>query len=767
MKYSRRSGKRSAWALACVMATGLAAAIPVLPAPLGPTPAVAQPIASASRTTADEWARAVWSAASTGSQSRLDLLLSQPPELQPIGLSDSIATLETNLVSRETLRAADLGEASEELDEHLAAASDPDKSDIEREIALSESLVTAVRMHLLSVNRDGFLAEQRTQDLIAKAAQAARRAEARGDWLIANELFVRLNALLEHERTYRPDAERLARRLDILRLFVPERLWELRNAREIAEGRDPLPAYNPFGDSYQTKLAGISEDAVITALRRSAQEHVEHVSAIDLAQGGLDGVATLASTKDIARVFPGVASERDLNRFLSSIDEMRSRLTARNARVDFNRLVGDVLDSNDRTIGLPHAAILHELGNGATARLDEFTQIIWPDELAQFQKATQGRFIGIGVQIEQDERSRVRVVTPLEGTPAQRSGVHAGDVITAVDGRSIVGLSLNQAVSVITGEAGTVVNLTVEREQNGEITEIEIPVPRARIDLASVKGWERTGARDDDWNWFIDEAAGIGYVRLTGFVDTTDREFDRAIEQMRRRHDLNGLIVDLRFNPGGLLNQAVSIANRFIPGRGPIVQTADAQGRIASQERASERRASVTDIPVIILVNEGSASASEIVAGAVQAYAHQGAIDAIVLGQRSFGKGSVQNVYYLPGQQAAMRLTTHYYLLPNGRRVHRLPGATDWGVEPDLTVEMLPSQIQEAANLRRNADVLPINERGEIVDTGEPRPDPNDLLSNGLDLQLQYALVLLQSRSEAPALGQVPRAPMEPVTIEN
>ena len=766
MKYSRRSGKRSAWALACVMATGLAAAIPVLPAPLGPTPAIAQPIASASRTTADEWARAVWSAASTGSQSRLDLLLSQPPELQPIGLSDSIATLETNLVSRETLRAADLGEASEELDEHLAAASDLDKPDIEREIALSEALVTAVRMHLLSVNRDGFLAEQRTQNLIARAAEAARRAEARGDWLIANELFVRLNALLEHERTYRPDAERLARRLDILRLFVPERLWELRNAREIAEGRDPLPAYNPFGDSYQTKLAGISEDAVVTALRRSAQEHVEHVSAIDLAQGGLDGVVTLASTNDIARVFPGVASERDLSRFLSSINEMRSRMSARNARVDFDRLVADVLDANDRTIGLPHAAILHELGNGATARLDEFTQIIWPDELAQFQKATQGRFIGIGVQIEQDERSRVRVVTPLEGTPAQRSGVHAGDVITAVDGRSIVGLSLNQAVSVITGEAGTVVNLTVEREENGEITEIEIPVPRARIDLASVKGWERTGARDDDWNWFIDEAAGIGYIRLTGFVDTTDREFDRAVEQMRGR-GLNGLIVDLRFNPGGLLNQAVSIANRFIPGRGPIVQTADAQGRIASQERANTRRASVTDIPVVILVNEGSASASEIVAGAVQAYAQQGAIDAIVLGQRSFGKGSVQNVYYLPGQQAAMRLTTHYYLLPNGRRVHRLPGATDWGVEPDLTVEMLPSQIQEAANLRRNADVLPINERGEIVDTGEPRPDPNDLLSNGLDLQLQYALVLLQSRSEAPALGQVPRVPMEPVTIEN
>lgn len=763
MSNFRRGGVRSALTMACVLASGLAVA---LPPGFGGGIASAQPrVASASdRAQADEWSRAVWSAASAnGDSGRLDRLLQDPPALQPLGLGMSISTLEQNLAARETLRAEELAEAGTKLDEDLAKVGEGGPG---RDLALSAALVTTVRMHLLSENKSAFLGEARTQRVIELAAAAAREAESRGDWLMANELYVRLNALLEHERTFRSDAERLSRRLDILRLFVPERLWELRNERQLAEGREALPAYNPFGDDYTIKLQGVREDSVVNAMKRSAAEHVEHVSAVELAVGGLEGVATLASTKDIGRVFPGVNDNRALTRFLEYVAGARQTLAARGTRVDFGETISRLLDMNDSTIGLPHAAILHEFGNGAVQRLDEFTQIIWPDELAQFQKQTQGRFVGIGVQIQQNEKSEIVVVTPLEGTPAQRAGVHAGDILKFVNGQSIVGFSLNQAVSVITGEPGTTVRLTVERLVNGERAQVDIEVPRAQIAIGSVKGWERTGAREDDWNWFIDQQAGIGYMRLTGFVDTTDREFDRAINQMKRE-GLNGLILDLRFNPGGLLNQAVAIANRFIPVRnGTIVQTADANGRVNEQQRADARRATVAGIPVIVLVNEGSASASEIVAGAVQSYAQEGAIDAIVLGERSFGKGSVQNVYFLPGNRAAMRLTTHYYLLPNGRRVHRRPGETDWGVNPDFRVEMLPSQIEQAANLRRDADVLPIDETGAIVDTGTPRPDPDDLLARGLDLQLQYALVLLQSRSGATALGQVPRV-IEPVSIDN
>lgn len=769
MTNNRRGGVRAVWTAAWTVLAGMAAVLPPDAAvPLGVASGQTRMAEGSARVQADEWSRAVWTAASAnGDRGRLETLLSNPPSLQPLGLGDSIATLEANMARRETRRIEEIEEAGRRLDEQLERAG---RVGIARDLALSDALVTTVRLHLLSTNKSAFLAEERTRRVIALASEAAREAEGRGDWLMANELFVRLNALLEQERTFRADADRLARRLDILRLFVPERLWELRNERELAEGRPALPAYNPFGDDYTVKLQGIQESSVVTALRRSVAEHVERERSanfsLELALGGLDGVATLASTRDIGRVFSGVNDTGKLARFLDHVESARRSLSGRSARVDFAQIMGRLLDASDATIGLPHAAILHEFGNGAVSRLDEFTQIIWPDELAQFQKQTQGRFIGIGVQIQLDERSNIVVVTPLEGTPAQREDVRAGDIIKAVDGRSIVGFGLNQAVSVITGEPGSAVRLTLEREVEGERVEVERLVPRAQIAIGSVKGWERTGARDDAWNWFIDRQAGIGYVRLTGFVDTTDREFDRAIQEMRAQ-GLNGLIVDLRYNPGGLLNQAVAIANRFIPVRaGAIVRTADAQNRVASEERANARLANVTGIPIIVLINEGAASASEIVAGAVQSYAQSGTIDALVLGQRSFGKGSVQNVYFLPGNRSAMRLTTHYYLLPNGRRVHRLPGDTDWGVKPDLQIEMLPSQIEQAVNLRRDADVLAINQRGEVVDTGRPRPDPNDLLSQGIDLQLQYALVLLQSRSSAPALGQVPRPPM-PVTIEN
>ena len=215
---------------------------------------------------------------------------------------------------------------------------------------------------------------------------------------------------------------------------------------------------------------------------------------------------------------------------------------------------------------------------------------------------------------------------------------------------------------------------------------------------------------------------------------------------------MKSLILDLRYNPGGLLDQAVEIASRFVPG-GMIVKTVDAMG--IPQEQPTARRVadrySLTDLPVIVLINEGSASASEIVAGAVQASAHRGQANALVVGQRSFGKGSVQNVFMLPGGTGAMKLTTHYYRVDSPRMIDKMPGATEWGVEPDLKVEMLPDQQADALMLRRDADVLPIDEKGRIM-TEVERPDPNTLLTDGIDLQVQTALVLLQTQN-IPARG--------------
>jgi C-terminal processing protease CtpA/Prc len=187
-----------------------------------------------------------------------------------------------------------------------------------------------------------------------------------------------------------------------------------------------------------------------------------------------------------------------------------------------------VLAANETSVRAPVAAVLHEFGVGAFAKLDEYSTIIWPDEVARFNRNTQGRFVGVGVQIEMDPDQRVKVVTPLEGTPAHRAGLHPGDIITKVDGKSIFGLSLDQVVDLITGREGTKVMLSVERSDDPvtptddaaddegyeagkpETQYLEFALGRATIKVPSIKGWKRNGIREDAWDWFVYQVAQMG-----------------------------------------------------------------------------------------------------------------------------------------------------------------------------------------------------------------------------------------------------------------
>ncbi len=213
-----------------------------------------------------------------------------------------------------------------------------------------------------------------------------------------------------------------------------------------------------------------------------------------------------------------------------------------------------------------------------------------------------------------------------------------------------------------------------------------------------------------------------------------------------KEQGLSALILDLRYNPGGLLDQAVQMSSRFVP-QGMVVRTVDASGNTQDRQdvRPVNPKYSLRDLPCVVLVNEGSASASEIVSGAIQAGAHQGKNKALVVGARSFGKGSVQNVYMLPGGLSAMKITTQHYEVDSPRMIHKVPGATEWGIEPDLHVEMLPTQQAEAVMLRRDSDIFPIDKDGFVIEDPD-RPTPQDLITKGIDLQVQTALVLLQSQ---------------------
>ena len=698
-----------------------------------------------------QWSEQIWTSAKSGDTRELDAMLRELREREATPLSAGIAgdvqRYGLNITKREADRQNRIAEARTELQERLTEANDDPAG-----FKLGEAMVLAmelVELHGGLLLADELMADPLISEAITRADAAARQAESAGEWLKASELFYRLHVLFDIDKRYQSEIDRLSRRLEMVRLYAPEHYWSMRNERRLEAGESALPPYNAMGDSYEEKLAGLDKWVIIQSISIAGTRHVDGQAIRQMINAGIDGVETMVTTSDLAETFTGLQDSMATQAFLKNLEAIRQQWRQPKDRLDqrdLGRLMDELTELSEQTIGIPKEAVLHEFGNGAMTVLDDYSTIIWPDQVRRFERNTQGEFVGIGVSIQYDELMQIKVATPLEGSPAQRAGVRTDDVIVSVNGDSTTGFTLDQAVDVITGPKNTKVTIGVEREENGETVVKEFAIVRSVIKLGSVKGWKRSGAGEDDWNWFVDPDSGIGYVRLSQFTASTAEDLDAAISEMTRQ-GLRGLVLDLRFNPGGLLDQAVDVVGEFVPS-GVVVTTEDANGALTATERIKKGSGRLGDIPVAVLVNPGSASASEIVAGALQDYAARGQIDAIVIGQRSFGKGSVQNAWPLNTKaRALLKVTTQYYRLPNGRLIHRRPGLTEWGIEPDLAVDMLPSQNQEALTLRRDADVLPLDENGEIMVTEEPRANPDDLLTKGIDVQLETAVVLLKCRA--------------------
>jgi carboxyl-terminal processing protease len=756
--------------LSVVLFAGLAAVPTLLPA----APVLASP--AAADTKADDWARQVWDQAKDGKTDQLFKTLdelpanSSDPAIQH--LRASINLLDTNIAKRETDRATEIKKVNEELDKHLAEAS----KDGNKDKALSEAIKAAVEWQMIAPDKQdkqAVMSDTRVVNLIRDAEAAARRAESRADWMTSWELLGRLNILLEEQGNFRNEVKRQTQRLSMIRLYAPKRSWEMRNEKRVADGEKPLPPYNSAGDDFHQKLKGISALPVEKAVARAAEQHVDRVPLATILAAALESVHTLASTPDVYSAFPGLADDAARNQFLGFLDQETAKLkrpgiTA--SLLDLSSLVDRLAENSAATVKIPDAALLHEFGNGAMGALDEFSAIIWPDEVRNFDRQTQGRFVGVGIQIQLDEAQNIKVVTPLDNSPALRVHVLPGDIIRKVNGESTEGLTLDQAVDLITGPRGTDVTLTMERpdpDHAGEKISKDLAMKREQINIRTTKGWRLKDPQEaqaspshknpqEDWDWFIDKDAGIGYVRLTQFTDHTTTEFDAALKQMEAT-GLKGLILDLRYNPGGLLTEAVSITSRFVDSE-TVVQTKYADSRV-TVEKAERGHAKLADLPVVVLVNENSASASEIVSGAIQDYANKGQVHAVLVGERTYGKGSVQNVYDLDERnKIRFKLTTQHWMLPDGSQIHRNPGAAKWGVEPALSMDLLPQQSTDGFKLRQDADVLPLDERGQVAKTEKAAANPEELLTKGLDPQLEVALVLLQSQTLPETARQAMRA---------
>lgn len=356
---------------------------------------------------------------------------------------------------------------------------------------------------------------------------------------------------------------------------------------------------------------------------------------------------------------------------------------------------------------------------GMLSKLDQYSTYISPEDLARFTQEVDQEFGGIGIQVNLDEETgMLTVMTPLPGTPAYKAGVKAGDVIMEIEGKSTKGFSIQDAVKLLKGNPGEKVTIGVQHLGSTEIEQIDIV--RAVIQVATVLGDQYNP--DSSWNYWIDEENKIGYIRLTHFSRHSYDELKEALETLKQG-GVKGLVLDLRFNPGGLLSQATKIADLFVES-GKIVST---KGRNTPERVWNAKKAGTyTGFPVAVLVNRYSASASEIVSACLQDHQR-----AVVVGERSWGKGSVQNVINLESGASALKLTTASYHRPSGKNIHRFPGAKDsdeWGVMPDENFEVRFSsqQMKDYLDYRRHRDV--------ISEEGPPESDFQDVqLSKALD----------------------------------
>ncbi|GAA6165859.1 S41 family peptidase [Pelagimonas sp. KU-00592-HH] len=373
--------------------------------------------------------------------------------------------------------------------------------------------------------------------------------------------------------------------------------------------------------------------------------------------------------------------------------------------------------------------------NGMLTSLDPHSSYLSPDDAEDMRVQTRGEFGGLGIEVTQED-GFVKVVSPIDGTPADSAGIEAGDFITHVDGESVLGLTLDQAVEKMRGPVGSEIVITVARE--GEDEPFDVTIIRDTIKLTAVRS--RT------------EGSTV-VLRVTTFNDQTtpnlEAGFAKQVEALGGMENVNGIVLDLRNNPGGLLTQAITVSDAFLE-KGEIVST---RGR--NPEDGDRFNATPGDLaegkPMVVLINGGSASASEIVAGALQDHRR-----AIVVGTKSFGKGSVQTVMPLRGN-GAMRLTTARYYTPSGRSIQAL------GVSPDIVVEQprrpAASEEEEESSTRSrrseadlrgslNNDSLTEDEIRQIEEDRAKAEEAAKLRED--DYQLAYAIDILKGLS---ALG--------------
>ncbi|MGR3176301.1 MAG: S41 family peptidase [Candidatus Scalindua sp.] len=351
---------------------------------------------------------------------------------------------------------------------------------------------------------------------------------------------------------------------------------------------------------------------------------------------------------------------------------------------------------------------------GMLSSLDPYSQYIDSKHLEELMIETGGVFEGLGIEVVVKD-GVLTVLTPIVDSPAFRAGVFIGDKIIKIDGKSTKNVTIREAVEILRGEPHTKVTLTVLHE--GEREPVDITIERAKIQIKSTRGTR-----------IVNKESKIGYIAVTGFQDNTITDLDASIEELEKQ-GMESLILDLRFNPGGLLNIAVDMVDKFIK-KGIIVST---KGRHKSQEHEykAHRSGTYKNFPLIILVNNGSASASEIVAGAIKDH-NRG----LLLGTKTYGKGSVQSLIPIEKKNTALKLTTAKYYTPSGTLIDKI------GIEPDIKVDLTKKEVRELHKflIMANAADIRTKDRKEPFEENEDSDDEGKFV----DVQLSRAIDVMK-----------------------
>ena len=359
--------------------------------------------------------------------------------------------------------------------------------------------------------------------------------------------------------------------------------------------------------------------------------------------------------------------------------------------------------------------LIHGALKGMLNTLDPHSEFMDPKKYEELKKDTQGEFGGVGVVVSLTKDKRLTVVSPMEDTPGYRAGILAGDQIVKIDGKSTEKLSLEDAVKRLRGEPGSDVMVSILRPSNGQVKDFKLTRAVIKVDTVKDINSKREFPLSDN---------KIGYVRITQFGEKTSSELEAALRKLEDQ-GMQALILDLRNNPGGLLDQAGQVCEKFLP-KGQLVVSTEGRGATQKSEYRSTGRNKHPSMPMVVLVNGGSASASEIVAGCMQDL--QPLTHAIVIGEQTFGKGSVQSILPLP-DGSALRLTTAKYYTPSHKVIH------EHGITPDILVTMTEEEERDLALKRVPGGLDTLDEK------------ERDRIENARDVQLDRAFDVLKGIS--------------------